>query len=199
MTTWCRWPLRPEPAKLLVHVGRHLHTYHKACPREIVIDDPGATQRLRDTKDRKGAIEQAIQQNTEMGEQYEAEQKRIIEIGARFALLVKKNAILGFNASLGAYLRTQIESLQNRIPSDLSEPHEHILRSLENFRRSLNSYNEERRTFQEAVSNGDAAVPTAGETCSRPGSRGGLAQGRGLLSGCGASERVRPAFWRCLV
>ena len=50
------------------------------------------------------------------------EQRRIIEISARFALLVEKNAILGFNASLGTYLRTQIESLQNRIPSDLSEP-----------------------------------------------------------------------------
>ena len=153
-----------------------------------------------------------------MGEQYEAEQKRTIEIGARFALFVEKNAILGFNASLGTYLRTQIESLQNKIPSDPSEPHEHILQSLENFRRSLDSCNEERRIFQEAVSNGDAAVPTAGEveamiheleglpltgrgfqqalrdichhancaggpeTCSRPGSRGGLAQGRGLLS-----------------
>ena len=33
--------LGDPPAKLLVHVGRHLHTYHKACPREIVIDDPG--------------------------------------------------------------------------------------------------------------------------------------------------------------
>ena len=76
---------------------QHLHTYHKACPREIVIDDPGAAQRLRDTKDRKGAIEQAIQQNTEMGEQ-----RRTIEIGARFALFVEKNAILGFSASLGA-------------------------------------------------------------------------------------------------
>ncbi|ESU40392.1 Serine/threonine protein kinase [Giardia duodenalis] len=104
-----------------------------------------------------------LSQSTEMGEQYEAEQRRIIEIGARFALFVEKNAILGFNASLGTYLRTQIESLQNRISPDPSEPHEHILQSLENFRRSLNSYNEERRTFQEAVSNGDAAVPTAGE------------------------------------
>ncbi|ESU40085.1 Serine/threonine protein kinase, partial [Giardia duodenalis] len=104
-----------------------------------------------------------LSQSTEMGEQYEAEQRRIIEIGARFALFVEKNAILGFNASLGAYLKAQIESLQNRIPSDLSEPHEHILQSLENFRRSLDSCNEERRTFQEAVSNGDAAVPTAGE------------------------------------
>ena len=170
-----------------------------------------------------------------MAEQCETEQRRIIEIGARFALLVEKNAILGFNASLGTYLKAQIESLQNKIPSDPSEPHEHILQSLENFRRSLNSYNEERRIFQEAVSNGDAAVPTAGEveamiheleglplvgrgfqqalwgirhratcaggprTCSRPGSRGGLVQGRGLLSDCGASERARPAFWRCLL
>ena len=98
-----------------------------------------------------------------MGEQYEAEQRRIIEISARFALFVEKNAILGFNASLGTYLKAQIESLQNKIPPDPSEPHEHILQSLENFRRSLNSYNEERRIFQEAVSNGDAAVPTAGE------------------------------------
>ena len=86
-----------------------------------------------------------------MGEQYEAEQKRIIEIGARFALFVEKNAILGFNASLGAYLKAQIESLQNKIPSDPSEPHEHILQSLENFRRSLDSYNEERRIFQQAL------------------------------------------------
>ena len=39
---------------------QHLHTYHKAYPREIVIDDPGAAQRLRDTRDRKGAIEQAV-------------------------------------------------------------------------------------------------------------------------------------------
>ena len=36
-------------------------------------------------------------QSTEMGEQ-----RRIIEIGARFALLVEKSAILGFSASLGA-------------------------------------------------------------------------------------------------
>ena len=50
------------------------------------------------------------------------EQRRIIEISARFALLVEKNAILCFNASLGTYLKAQIESLQNRIPSDLSEP-----------------------------------------------------------------------------
>ena len=50
------------------------------------------------------------------------EQRRVIEIGARFALLVEKNAILGFNASLGAYLRTQIESLQNRIPPDPQSP-----------------------------------------------------------------------------
>ena len=98
-----------------------------------------------------------------MGEQHEAEQRRTIEIGPWLALFVEKNAILGFNASPGAYLRTQIESLQNRIPSNLSEPHEHMLQSLEYFRRSLDSYNEERRIFQEAVSNGDAAVPTAGE------------------------------------
>ena len=99
----------------------------------------------------RGAIEQAVRQSTEMGEQYEAEQRRIIEIGARFALFVEKNAILGFNASPGTYLRTQIESLQNRIPSDLSEPHEHILQSLEHFRRSLDGCNEERRTFQQAL------------------------------------------------
>ena len=60
-------------------------------------------------------------------------------------------------------MKAQIESLQNKIPSDPLEPHEHILQSLENFRRSLDSYNEERGIFQEAVSNGDAAVPTAGE------------------------------------
>ncbi|ESU40592.1 Serine/threonine protein kinase, partial [Giardia duodenalis] len=104
-----------------------------------------------------------LSQSTEMGEQYEAEQRRIIEIGARFALFVEKNAILGFNASLGAYLKAQIESLQNKIPPGPPEPHEHILQSLENFRRSLDSYNEERRIFQEAISNGDSAVPTAGE------------------------------------
>ncbi|ESU40446.1 Serine/threonine protein kinase [Giardia duodenalis] len=63
-----------------------------------------------------------LSQSTEMGEQYEAEQKRIIEIGARFALFVEKNAILGFNASLGAYLKAQIESLQNKIPSDPQSP-----------------------------------------------------------------------------
>ena len=78
-------------------------------------------------------------------------QRRIIEIGARFALLAEKNAILGFSGSLGAYLRTQIESLQNRIPPDPPEPHEHILQSLEHFRRSLDSCNEERRIFQEAL------------------------------------------------
>ena len=71
-------------------------------------------------------------------------------------------------------MRTRIESLQNRIPSDLSEPHEHILQSLENFRRSLDSYNEERRIFQEAL-RASATVLTARvayEMCSRPGSRG---------------------------
>ena len=43
-----------------------------------------------------------LSQSTEVGEQYEAEQRRVIEIGARFALLVEKSAILGFSASLGA-------------------------------------------------------------------------------------------------
>ena len=57
-----------------------------------------------------------------MGEQYEAEQRRTIEIGPWLALFVEKNAILGFNASLGAYLRAQIESLQNRIPPDPQSP-----------------------------------------------------------------------------
>ena len=38
-----------------------------------------------------------------MGEQYEAEQRRIIEIGPWFALFVEKNAILGFSASLSAF------------------------------------------------------------------------------------------------
>ena len=78
------------------------------------------------------------------------EQKRIIEIGTRFALLVEKNAILGFSASLGTYLRTQIESLQNGIPRT-PEPNEHMLQSLENFRRSLDGCNEERRIFQQAL------------------------------------------------
>ena len=59
-------------------------------------------------------------------------------------------------------MKAQIESLQNKTLRT-PEPHEHILQSLEHFRRSLDGYNEKRRIFQEAVSNGDAAVPTAGE------------------------------------
>ena len=61
-----------------------------------------AAQRLRGTRDRRGAVEQAVRQSTEMGEQYGAEQRRTIEISPRFALFVEKNAILGFSASLGA-------------------------------------------------------------------------------------------------
>ena len=89
---------------------QHLHTYHKGCPERSssTIPEP---RRGSETLGIERARLSRLSQSTEMGEQYEVEQRRIIEIGARFALLVEKNAILGFNASLGTYLRTQIESL----------------------------------------------------------------------------------------
>ena len=132
-----------------------------------------------------------------MGEQCEAEQRRTIEIGARFALFAEKNAILGFNASLGTYLKAQIESLQNRIPPDPQSPTSTFFRA--------SSISEDRWTAT-TRSGGSSSRPSgtsatmltvqaARETCSRPCSRGvspkagayslaaGQANERGLLSG----------------
>ena len=69
-----------------------------------------------------------------------------------------------------------------------------MLQSLEHFRPSLDGCNEERRVFQAAVSNGDAAVPTAGEVEAKIHELEGLPlTGRGFQEALRASATVLTA------
>ncbi|EFO64994.1 Hypothetical protein GLP15_385 [Giardia lamblia P15] len=133
----------------------HMHTMHKASPKKVTEDDPQVLERLRSTSDRQAVIQEEIRKAKDKAKRYKKEYRRIIEISARFAQFIKKNAILDFNSSLGDYLKTQIKKLEDA--SDLSDTDK---KRLSGFRESLQRYEEEVKIFQEAISRGKVTVPT---------------------------------------
>ena len=136
----------------------HMHTMHKASPKKVIEDDPQVLERLKSASDRQAVIQEEIRKAKDSAKRYKKEYHRIIEISARFAQFIRKNAILDFNSSLGDYLKTQIKKLEDA--GSLSDTDK---KRLSGFRESLKRYEEEVKIFQEAVSHGKATVPTNNE------------------------------------
>ena len=103
---------------------QHLHTYHKACPREIVIDDPGVAQRLRDTKDRKGAIEQAIARHRD-GRAVRGRAEAHHRDRRPVCTPCREECHPWLQCIARHVLKAQIESLQNKTPRTPRAPRAH--------------------------------------------------------------------------
>ncbi|TNJ27969.1 hypothetical protein GMRT_15114 [Giardia muris] len=137
----------------------HMHTMHKAYPEKVVEDNPEVEASLANAADRKKVIDDEIKKAKKQSDEYNREYRRIIEISARFAQYVRRNALLEFNSSLGEYLKVQIKKLED-LGSNATDSEK---KSLEGYRKSLNQYEQEVRVFEAAVSGGTASVPTAEE------------------------------------
>ena len=97
-----------------------MHIRYEQFEATQMVEDQDVKAMLDRTKDRKAACKVAIQKAQERQKKYEAEQRRITDITARFGSFLKHNAILPYCDSVKEYLQLSLREA-SRIADETNE------------------------------------------------------------------------------
>jgi hypothetical protein len=124
----------------------HMHISYENEQSEVQVIDQNIQDMINQKASHQTIVKAAIDSAQDLINQYEKEQKQIIDISAKFAHFTRKNAIVVFNDDLDAYLDLLIREEEGK--KQAGADNESVLQGLKDVK---NGYREKKRIFDQAL------------------------------------------------